>query len=484
MKRFEYRPTSTLQQRIARVPRRGIARMLAVVVALLILLSGAAGPTAVARAGLPLNADGVPTLAPLIDQATPAVVNIAVSSRAPAQQNPLLQDPFFRRFFDAPENAPERDPGPQRRGAGSGVIVDAEQGYVLTNHHVIDGADEISITLKDRRRLPAELLGSDPQTDIAVLKVEPANLTALELGDSDDLKVGDFVVAIGNPFGLGQTVTSGIVSALGRSGINPEGFEDFIQTDASINPGNSGGALITLTGQVIGINTAIIAPAGGNVGIGFAVPSNMARAVMDQIIEFGEVRRGRLGVIIQDLTPELAEALEVGVTQGAVVTQVEEGSAADKAGIEAGDVITEVNGAVVEGSADLRAKIGVLPFGEPVRLLVLRDGERSQITAQLGRPTTVSARDGQAVSKFAGVSLRELAPGMPLFGKFDGILVAEVDPRSPAARRGLRPGDVITGVNNKPVDSVAAFEAAVAASSGDVVALNIVRGNVRLFLVV
>src|SRR4051794_33074089 len=285
-----------------------------------------------AFAGIPpVTVDGkVPTLAPLLEQVTPAVVNIAVLSRSPEQDNPMLRDPFFRRFFGLPETAK-----PQI-SAGSGVIVDARGGYVLTNHHVVKDAEQIAVTLKDGRRLQGKLVGSDAATDIALLKVEGDNLIALSLGDSDALRVGDYVMAIGNPFGLGQTVTSGIVSALGRTGLNIEGYEDFIQTDASINPGNSGGPLLTFDGKLVGINTAILSPGGGNIGIGFAVPVNIAKAVITQLINYGEVRRGRLGVIIGDLSPELAARLGLGEVSGAVVAQIEPGSAAKKAGLEAG----------------------------------------------------------------------------------------------------------------------------------------------------
>jgi len=269
------------------------------------------------------DARGLPTLAPLVNEVTPAVVNISVITRAPLEANPLFADPFFRRFFELPAR-PQR----QEQSAGSGVIVDAARGFVITNHHVIRNAEQVLVTLKDRRQLPAKLVGTDPGTDIAVLQIESKGLSAIRIGDSDTLQVGDYVIAVGNPFGIGQTVTSGIVSALGRSGLSPEGFEDFIQTDASINPGNSGGALINLRGELIGINTAIIGPTGGNVGIGFAVPSNMAREVLAQIARFGEVRRGRLGIDMMDLTPDIAKKLGVNAAEGVVITGVQAGSPA------------------------------------------------------------------------------------------------------------------------------------------------------------
>ncbi|WP_207455421.1 Do family serine endopeptidase [Azospirillum sp. SYSU D00513] len=328
----------------------------------------AMAPTTIpAQAALP--AAGATTIAPLLNQVTPAVVNIAVLSQAPQADNPLLRDPFFRRFF----NVPEQRARPQV-SAGSGVIIDARRGYVVTNNHVVENAREIMVTLKDRRQIRAKLVGRDPATDIALLQIQADRLTALPMGDSDALQVGDFVVAIGNPFGLGQTVTSGIVSALGRGGLKPEGYEDYIQTDASINPGNSGGALVAFNGQLIGINTAIISPAGASAGIGFAVPVTIVRAVVDQLLEYGEVRRGRLGVAIQDLTPDLAESMNLLDIEGAVIAKVEPGSPADRAGMRSGDVVVAVDGRPVRSGTDLRNRIGLMRVGTPAQLTVLRDG--------------------------------------------------------------------------------------------------------------
>ncbi len=358
-------------------------------VALLFLAGAAAAAPLCAQTPAPSIKDDVPTLAPLVKQVTPGVVNISTSGKVRIEDSPLfsdpnfrrfLEDPRFRRFFSLPDPQAERE----THSIGSGVIVDARGGYVLTNHHVVKDADEILVTLKDRRALKAELIGSDPQTDIAVLRVEAPDLKALPLGDSDQLEVGDYVVAIGNPFGLGQTVTLGIVSALGRSGLRLEAYEDFIQTDAPINPGNSGGALVDLHGQLIGINTAIVAPTGGNVGIGFAIPINMARLAMEQIIEYGEVRRGRLGIVIQDITPDLAKGLRLESLDGALISQVVPGSPAADAGLEPGDVIHSIDGKEVRRVADLRNEIGLRRIGEEVELEISRRGKRRKVTLAIG----------------------------------------------------------------------------------------------------
>jgi Do/DeqQ family serine protease len=433
---------------------------------------------AAAQVAAPTGAIAFPSLAPLLEEATPAVVNIAVLSRAPAQENPLMRDPFFRHFFNLPP-APQQ--GPPRMSAGSGVIVDAERGYVLTNNHVVANASEIQVTLKDRRRFKAKLLGTDPATDVAVLEISAEKLVALPFGDSDALRVGDYVIAIGNPFGLGQTVTSGIVSALGRSGLNIEGYEDFIQTDASINPGNSGGALIDLRGRLVGINTAIIAPAGGNVGIGFAVPSNMARSVMEQLIRHGEVRRGRLGVAVQDVTPDIADALNLDRSTGALISTVEPGSPADKAGLRPGDLVLEIGGRPVDGASDLRNQVGLVAVGERLDIVYQRDGRRLTTTARVGEGSATAG--GTSLARLPGAVLRNLEPGMPGYGRLKGVLVESLEQGSPAWRAGLRPGDVVVAVNRQEVTSVADVES-IFARRPRAIALNVLRGDTMVFIVI
>ncbi len=433
--------------------------------------------TAEAQLSLLDRERGVLTLAPVLERATPAVVNIAVRSVRPVQTNPLLRDPFFRRFFGLPDVEPRREV----LSAGSGVIVDAEKGYVLTNNHVVQGAEEITVTLKDKRRFKAELVGRDPATDIALLRIPAERLTALPLGDSDRLQVGDVVLAIGNPFGLGQTVTSGIVSALGRSGLAAENYESFIQTDAPINPGNSGGALINTKGELVGINTAIIAPAGGNVGIGFAVPVNMARAVMDQLLRYGEVRRGRIGVVIQDLTPEIAEAMGIPGRTGAVISRVEPGSPAAEAGLRPGDVVVAVDGRPVKSSTDLRNRIGLVERGRTVALTILRDGQERTVEVTVGAPAESVISGAEAVPQLAGATLTDIPEDHPAHGNVEGVLVADVARGSPAWQVGLRPGDIIVAVNREPVTSLADFEKRVQRAE-KVFALTILRGNMRIFL--
>ncbi len=434
-----------------------------------------------ASAALPmiLDGDGRPTLAPMLKQVTPAVVNISTKSHVKIRQNPLFNDPFFRRFFDMPE-MPRRQ---ERQALGSGVVVDASKGYILTNNHVIENADEITVTLKDKRHFEAKVIGTDPDADLAVIQIEADHLSELEMADSSTLEVGDFVVAIGNPFGLEQTVTSGIVSALGRSGLGIEGYENFIQTDASINPGNSGGALVDLDGKLVGINTAILGPSGGNVGIGFAIPSNMVRSIMAQLIEYGEVRRGQLGVMIQDVTPELAEALDIEHDSGAVIAQVVADSAADKAGLKVGDVVTAVNGKPIHSAAQLRNAVGMLRIGEKISLEIIRDGRKLSVKARIAEPQEVRAETAGLPEKLAGAVLGRIEPGHPLAGKVEGVEVIDVERDSPAARAGLRKGDIIISVNRRLVKSVEDVRRAAKKSKHGIL-LNIRRGNGALFLVI
>lgn len=439
--------------------------------ALFSVASHAALP-AVDSSGTPL-----PSIAPMLRSVNPAVVNIATYTKQ-EMNNPLMNDPFFRHFFNIPEQQQNpRAPQQRQRSAGSGVIVNADKGTVITNYHVINGADDIQVVLNDGRVFDAELVGSDPEVDIAVLKVEAKNLIDIKMADSDALQVGDFVVAIGNPFGLGQTVTTGVVSALGRTGLGIEGYEDFIQTDASINPGNSGGALVNLRGELVGINTAIIAPAGGNVGIGFAIPVNMARASVDQILEHGEVRRGQLGISIQDVTPELQEAFGLKNGQlGVLVTGVGEKTEAEKAGIKAGDVIVAVDGRPTLSTGALRNAIGVKQIGDSVEIELLRDGKKKTVSSKIGEPFDAGAASGGLHRLLEGARFENNPDG-------SGVAVMAIGPNTPAANSGLRTGDVIIGANRMRVDSLNAFQKALQRDS-DSILLHVQRGAGSFYLVV
>src|SRR5581483_9786369 len=415
----------------------------------------------------------VPSLSPIVKKVSPAVVNIAtrgtIRDRGP--QNPLLDDPFFRRFFDVPPESGPRDRPFQ--SAGSGVIFDAKAGYIVTNAHVVENASEITVTLQDGRDLKAEVVGSDEPSDVAVLKVKSdSTLVQIGLGDSSKVEVGDFVLAIGNPFGLQHTVTSGIISGLSRSGINPDGYEDFIQTDASINPGNSGGALVNLRGELIGINTAILSRSGGNIGIGFAIPVNMANSVMDQLIKYGSVKRGLLGVSMYTVTPDIAQSLGLANAQGALVSQVVEGSPAEKAGIHTGDVITSVNGQSVKSNGELRNAIGLMRVGEKVEIGLLREGKPLHVTAVISDNTATTQNSNsspEAIHRdFEGAALVD-APDS------GGALVRSVEPGSAAAQVGLRSNDVIVGANRGRVTNLQQLRDRAKASS--VLVLEVRRGN-------
>ena len=446
-----------------------------------ILLAAMLGLAAPAQAHL--TADEVPSLAPLVKESAPAVVIVATQGKLQQPQtqepHPFFDHPFFERYFGERPNPQPRRP----RAMGSGVIVDAENGYLLTNHHVIDNAEQITVALTDRREFEAEVVGADPETDIALLKIDADSLTALPFADSDELQIGDYVVAIGNPFGLGQTITAGIVSAVGRSGLRLESYEDFIQTDAAINVGNSGGALINLKGELVGINTAIFSGRGGNIGIGFAIPINMARQIMDQLLTHGEIQRGRIGVQIQDLIPDLAEALGTSHERGAVVAQVIPGTPAEEAGLQIGDVIVEMNGEPVIGSSDLRNKVGLLRVGDAVRLTIERDGEPMTIELAVGESSEVALGAGSQIPQLKGVVLGPLTPSSPLHEEVEGVLVIEVEVDTPAWNAGLREGDVIVEVNRREVKStdeiLEAFEGSVPP-----LLLNIRRGDGARFILI
>ncbi len=426
-----------------------------------------AAPTMRVHASLPPVVDGqpLPSLAPMLQKVTPAVVNISTKTRVRVS-NPFFDDPVFRQFFGL--NGSPREQVEQ--SLGSGVIVDASKGYILTNNHVVGGADDITVTLQDGRNVKGTLVGTDPATDVAVVKITADRLQALPIADSTALRVGDFVVAVGDPFGLGQTVTSGIISALGRSGLGGSSFQNFIQTDASINPGNSGGALVNLRGELVGINTMILSPSGGNVGIGFAIPTNIASGVMTQLIAHGKVSRGNLGVQTQDITPNIAKLLGLKDDNGAVVTRVMPGSAADHAGLQVGDVLTAINGTPLENADQLNNAEGLLPANSTVTLSVLRNGATRQVTAQLA-PEKLATLDGGTLDpRLVGVTFSDLSSQQASQG-MAGIAVASVNAGSRAAQAGLSSGDVIVGVGNRRITSLRDLQGLAAARPRQLVLL-------------
>ncbi len=422
------------------------------------------------HAAIPKNEEGtlITSLAPLVKTVAPAVVNIRVSQTVKSRSP--YDDEMFRRFFGAP-NTPNNSREVQ--SAGSGVIVDAKNGYILTNHHVVSGADKIQISLIDENTLDAEIIGSDPATDIAVLKVEAENLTDIDIGDSDQVEVGDFVIAIGNPFGLGNTVTSGIVSALGRTGISSSGYEDFIQTDASINPGNSGGALVNMQGELVGINSAIISRSGGNVGIGFAVPSEIAQSIMSQLLDFGEVRRGLLGVSIHTIDEENAEILGVESKSGAMITAIEPGSAAEEAGLRVEDIIIRVNDERISNARDLQNAIGLKGSGERVTIEFIRQSTRLETNAVLGQ---------QKIARQIGSDIHPGLVGAQFSSSANkaGVEVTDVESGSPADQRGLEKGDLIVAVNRMRVENIQQLESI--AQNNDILYLMFERENRTLIL--
>ncbi len=424
------------------------------------------------KAALPpyMSGQALPSLAPILERSMPAVVNISTTTVIP--ENPMLNDPFFRHFFQLP-NRPRQQ---QKNSLGSGVIINAKKGFIVTNNHVIDKADKIMVTLNDGRQFSAKLLGTDPEADVAVIQIPAENLTALPIANSKDLKVGDFAIAIGNPFGLGQTVTSGIISALGRSGLGIEGYEDFIQTDASINPGNSGGALVNLRGEFIGMNTAILAPGGGNIGIGFAIPANMVMTLVDSLVKHGEVRRGLLGVTTQDLTRELVKAFGLKSKHGAVISRVEASSAAARAGLEPGDIIVALNGRKVKGSHQIRNMIGLMRIGDSVDIEIIRGNERKTIRAVIGKP-----QRQQLAGKKLHVTLSGTVLATTQKRQIEGVIFEKIKTNSYAWRAGLRPGDIIVSANRYRVRNLDELKQVV--DPRRPLLINIQRGGEAFFLV-
>jgi Do/DeqQ family serine protease len=433
--------------------------------------------------------------ADVVDRVAPAVVTIRSARRVRAsQQFPFYDDPFFRQFFgDRNRDRSKEDRSLVERALGSGVIVTAD-GYILTNHHVVDGAEKISVELTDRRSFEAKLIGSDAPSDLALLKIEASGLPVLPLGDSDKVRVGDLCLAVGNPLGIGETVTSGIISARGRAtGLSDGSFEDFLQTDAAINQGNSGGALVNTHGELIGINSQIISPSGGNIGIGFAIPSNMAKTAMDQLKNGGKVRRGRLGVGIQEITSDLAKSLGLREVRGVLVNSVDAGGPAESAGIRPGDIITAVSGTRVDDANALRNHIAGTPPGTETTLTILRDGREQQVRARLtelptDKESAASSGGSNSRREQLGVNVEPLTPELAgqlgLRRGIQGVVVTDVDPSGPAAEAGIQPDDVILEVNHQPVKSAAELRAALQRSGSRPALLLVNRNGRSLFLAV
>lgn len=416
------------------------------------------------------------TVAPILEKAMPSVVNIA-SVRINAE-------PVFEPGRSG-NNASKPIPSEHKRAShlASGVIVDSEKGFILTNFHVVQGAEEVTITLNDGRSFQAKLIGGDPESDVAVVQIEADNLQSMTLGDSDELQVGDFVLAIGNPFGLSQSVSSGIISALGRTDLGLEGYEDFIQTDAAINVGNSGGALINTKGELIGINTAILSSAGGNLGIGFAIPINMARNIMQQLIQFGEVRRGLLGVIAQTLTPDLAVAFNTSKTHGAIITQIVAESPAESAGLKIGDVVMSINGKPVHSASQLRNQIGLIAIEDKMTLGIERLGKAQTISIQMTDPREHTTTLSRINPHFAGMEIAPINEIIATHGQVNGLELVQVNYGSEAWRAGLRTGDIITQANHQTLASVKDLAAAVKKRK-DLLLLRVLRGSAASFIII
>ena len=423
---------------------------------------------------------GVPSLAPMLEDVTPTVVNIYTISKA-EEKTQQIDDPFLRKFFNIPGQQKSRKKN--RAGLGSGVIINSKKGYIITNNHVIAKAKDIKVKLQDGREFKATLVGSDPASDVAVIKISPDKLHAIKFSDSDKLRVGDFVVAIGNPFGIGQTVTSGIVSALGRSGLGIEAYENFIQTDASINPGNSGGALVNLKGELIGINTAIIGSRGGSgsVGIGLAIPVNMALDITKQLIEYGKVRRGYLGVSAQDLTNDLSKAFGIKANRGAIITQVLKDSPADLAGVSIGDVVIKINNENVQNASAMRNKIGLLRLNSIITMEINRKGKIITTKVKITEPK-ISKNDGIKInSRLQGIVFSEILENMPEYGKITGIKIIKMRKDSVAFSAGIRPNDIILSINNIPVQKIQDLEIVAGKNDSEIV-VHVQRKNRTAFI--